>query len=138
MPLLKYSDQFKDDLLVKFEDYVKSTDCPQLIKFAVLNDIPSSTIYEFTRFADCIKKASDKAMMYRIDQLESGKNIVAMIYLLKAAHKLYDQPSQVQLEGKGSTYTQINVYGKTKEELQDLAQKRLRTTKVESVRKPRK
>ena len=49
MPITKYSKQFKIELLIKFEKYIQSVIRPNVLQFAVDNDILRETIYDSER-----------------------------------------------------------------------------------------
>ena len=68
----KYSDQFRADLLKKFQEYIDKTDCPFIVNFAVQNDIYKELIYDFDEFSQYIKKARTKCEGYWLKRLQDG------------------------------------------------------------------
>ena len=134
MGVTKYSMEFRAELLKKFEDYIENIESPLIKEFAILNGIPKANLYEFTEFVDYLKKAKDKTEIWRIRQIESGKNIIGQMFLLKAMYG-YRDSTPIQIDTGDTQHLTINFKGKSKDDLIDIATKQLRGIKADRVTK---
>jgi len=135
MSITKYSPEFRKQLLEKYEKYINETECPFTKQFCVDNGIPSSTFYEFDEFTELSKKANDKGEMYFLKQMINNKgNQITNMFLLKCLYQ-YREQSPIQIDAKQNKYIQINLAGKSLEEIEDLAVKRARQIKSNRITK---
>ena len=134
MGVTKYSMEFRAELLKKFEDYIENIESPLIKEFAILNGIPKANLYEFDEFVDYLKKAKDKTEIWRVRQIESGKNIIGQMFLLKAMYG-YRDSTPIQIDTGDTQNLTINFKGKSKEDLIDIATKQLRGIKADRVTK---
>ena len=136
MPITKYSKSFRASLLKKFEAYIEETECPFIEEFGTKHNFLIGNLKDFPEFASAIKKTLQKSKAFLLRSVaDGGKQAnISHIFLLKACHGLRDQ-TPINVNAGDNRYLQINLNGKTKEELEDLAVKRMRQLKARRIGK---
>ncbi len=56
----KYNKKEVDDLLVKFEKYIKNTKIPIIVDFCAKNGIIKQTLYDYPEFSTLLKRCTEK------------------------------------------------------------------------------
>ena len=138
MRTTKYTKQFRAELLDKFEKYIESAIRPNVLQFAVDNDILQAVIYDFAEFSHSIKRCKQKHELFWWNRVENSKQAdIGAMFALKAVFN-YRDSTPIQIKPGDNKYLIINITGKSKDELEDLMTKRLRQIKAGRVSKVRK
>jgi len=83
-PVTKYTEEYKADILEKFEKYIDDNDIPIVAEFAYKNNIVRERLYEFPELAYTIKRCIGKKETNLEKGVLSGKLNAAMgIFSLK-------------------------------------------------------
>lgn len=80
---VKWTQEEREALLAKFEDYIDSNDIPIVSEFAWQNDVRRQALYEFAEFADTLKRCIDKKESGLERLMLTGKAVTACIFSLK-------------------------------------------------------
>ena len=153
MPLTKYNDDFKQNLLDNFYQYINSTDLPLIEEFCSKNNLATSTLNSFKdkdikwddenaqlvypSFNDAFKKSHDKQRLFLIQQgLHSKINVGLAIMMLK--QRWHGWRDDYQLPANKGDSISIEVTGKPAEQLAGLMKKRLHTQRSSNIEKRKK
>ena len=132
MPITKYSQRLRKQLLKEYQEFIAKEDYPSILKFAATKRIPKSNFFDWPEFADSLKIARDICENWLNEKLLSDpKNPVSYIFKLKAGFGYRDNTEVTPPKSKAS----VTVSASTPEEALNMMDQLTQATKQANTKR---